>query len=138
MNRLADQLLPPERRGYVGKVGHQANENFAADFGDFQPRDRPYGMIHAIENEEVEVAKIAGDGEVDNLPASIFERAIVAPPTFKDQVKRAWRVTFANELSPRLNRMRRLFRNALQFGAVRLGESGKLFEAPDQGHGQAL
>jgi hypothetical protein len=58
-------------------------------------------MIHPVENEEVEIAKVAGDGEVDDLPATVRQSPIVAPPAANDQIDEIRGVAFADQVVPR-------------------------------------
>jgi hypothetical protein len=42
-------------------------------------------VVHPIEDEQVEVAKVAGNSKIDNLAAAIMQRSIVAGTTLQDQ-----------------------------------------------------
>jgi len=63
-----------------GQVRDDVVKNLTSDLRNLQPRNRADRMIHAIENEEVEIAQVARNREVNDLPASIFQHSIVTSP----------------------------------------------------------
>jgi len=87
VNGLADELLPPKCRRDVRRRSDDPQEEFATDLRNFETRYRGDRMIHSIQDEEVKIAKIARDGEVDDLPTPIFQRAIVARPPLENEIE---------------------------------------------------
>src|SRR6476661_9681013 len=90
LNGFTHKLLPPLSCRDVGMGSHDAAENLATDLGDSQRCDRPDGMIHAVKNEQVKVAEISRNCEVHDLPAPIFEHAVVACPAAQNKIETAW------------------------------------------------
>lgn len=60
-------------------------------------------MVHAIENEEIEVAKVTRNGKVHDLPTAILQMAIMTGPAVEDHEDRTWHIALANEVALRLN-----------------------------------
>jgi hypothetical protein len=85
VNGFAHKLLPPERGCYVRVSRDDAVENLPANLGDPELRYRSDPVVHPIEDEQVEVAKVAGNSKIDNLAAAIMQRSIVAGTTLQDQ-----------------------------------------------------
>jgi len=108
MNGFANQLLPPKRCRDVGEIGHDAVEIITANFRHSQSGDGTDRMIHSVEDEEIEIAKVTRHDEVDNLGSSIFQRAITGPPSVENEVQERWGGTLADEIASWRDRANRL------------------------------
>ena len=100
VDRLAHQLHPPQRSRDVRTVGDDAAEHFAAYLGYLEPRNGTDRMVHSVENEEVEVAKVPRNGKVYNLPPTIIQRPVVAGPSIQNDINVWRRIAFRYQVNP--------------------------------------
>ena len=63
-------------------------------------------MVHAIQKEKIEVAKITRNGKVHDLPAAILQVAIMTGPAIQNHEDRTRRIPLADELVFRPDRAR--------------------------------
>ena len=73
MNRFAHQLRPPQSGRDVRKVGDDTVQNLPSYLCDLESGYCADRMVHLVQNEEIEVAQVARNRVVDDLPATIFE-----------------------------------------------------------------
>src|SRR3954451_16508733 len=133
MDRLAHQLLPPKRGREVRIVGDDPMKYVPADLGDFKLRYCADRMVHSVENEQVEVAKVAWNGEVHGLAAAVAQASVVTGPAFQDQIDRARSVAFADQVAPRRDRARRLSCKPRQLVPIRVRQYRILLETASEG-----
>jgi len=85
-------------------------------------------MIHAVKDEQVKVAEISRDCEVDDLPATIFQRAVVAGPAAQNQIETAWGRSLGDEVASPRDGVRHLIAYPRQFRAISIGEGRKFLK----------
>lgn len=89
-------------------------------------------MVHAIEDEEIEVAKVTRNGKVHDLPTAILQIAIMTGPTIQNDKDRTWRIALANEVAFRLDRARRLGAKARQLLTISICERHVFLKSTSQ------
>jgi hypothetical protein len=94
-------------------------------------------MVHLVENEEIEIAEISGDCEIDDLPATVFKRAIVATPPFQYQIERARRVAFGDQVASRRDDDGGPGGEASKFPAIGIGQGREFLEPASGGFGMS-
>src|SRR5215203_1721640 len=103
------------------------------NLGDPEPGQGANRMVHAVEDEDIEVAQIARDGEIDNLAPAVVQRPIVAGPAFEDEKDRAWRFALPDEVATGANGAARQGADASEFGPVPVAQDGIFLEPARQG-----
>ena len=85
-------------------------------------------MVQLLEDEDVEIADVAGDEEGENLPASILENLVADRPAIDDDVDGTGLFTLAHDIATRGDRTGIGRDHCCQCCAVIGREAGEMFQ----------
>src|SRR6516225_8536960 len=89
-------------------------------------------MIHFAQDEDVEVADIAGQKERHDLTPAILELLVTTCPTGEDHMHIPWPVAFAGDVHPRTEASHPLGCRAIKHGTIRRRQPDKVLELSDE------
>src|SRR6516164_4889670 len=89
-------------------------------------------MIHFTQDEDVEVADIAGQKERHDLTPAILELFVTTCPSGEDHMHIPWPVAFAGDVHPRTEASNPLGRRAIKHGTIRRRQPDKVLELSDE------
>ena len=131
-NGRVDELVEPQRPGERSALRHKSLEVARADLGIFERSDSGDGVIHLAENEDVGVAQIAGDEEMDRLAAAIRELLVAAGPAFEDEVDPIGLFALADQIATRRQIANRSAGGAMDEVSIFVGKPDKGFKVEFQ------
>jgi len=119
----------------VGVRRNHAVEHLASDLSHVEPDDSADRMIHWVENEHVEIAEVARNGEVHDLAAAVLQGAIMTGPAVEDEIDRTRLITFVDKVSLGVNGVRRLGADPGQLCPIRIGQRSELLQPASKNAG---